>query len=1046
MADGEHVSSTTPLFGEEMHHYQAEPDSELLGKPKKDLFSVDDIVDLVGGAQDALDRHLAEASAPHEFTEFTEASFAPEPVTLPEPVHVTEPKPVSVPEVKEPEPEPEVETETAIPDSTSFSFVPDTPALIAEEPQVVAPKVEPESTKIEPEPQATAAPEPEPAAAPEPEPAAPKSDALPAAEPRKTAPAPAEAAVQPAVTEEPPAPASYVPSPSKAQPHPLMQFPTALGQKGDSPAPISPLSPLHSPDSLEELSLTESPNQPPTSGFAASLVSFSTEPPTTHSKDMPWVGEEGDSGPGLSKSKEDLLDPLAGPYLSLGKDPGPHNPCEDSGVSVSPEEKMISSDRSSAGPSPVNPKMKVPESHLASSNPTEPWDSPFLASQDNSKVSMDSFTKDTAPVSSSGYKPDLHDNQSDEDDDLMYEVKKNNNPFEGYSPLADSGYSHFGDSKSDSRASKMSESPTPDLVQYGQTGESQDTPPSFLDDGKTFETGKMAADSLMQSVNQFSSGLKDLKNDDDEDDDEQEEDSALPPSLPDILKSSPLNPDKMDSGSSEGSPEQSPILERRMMESPNPPINLSANNPFAFDAKVSLLKEMTEELEVKGKGKVEDDKGFDAFDLVKGAEETTPNKAKEEEPVKVEQKDWFSSHDSPKMTKAFEPLDLQSKKTPTEDSDSESPTADSLSPVLEAMAKNPAIFQVETEKMDQKMEMEEPELAEEVSEHEVSSEEFEFIERPPRGVIDEFLEALDTSKFASSKPPEIPMDEDDDLSFGQRDVAPFSAPPVTKVAPPPEVEEEAPSQSSYLLLTQASPQKSKAELEKLDIQQPAPQAPLIHSPVRKPEEAVAKKSVEEGTVLKMPNVNIRAVVDLLYWRDVKTTGVVFGAGLLLLLSLTVCSIVSVCSYIGLALLSVTICFRIYKGILQAIQKSDEGHPFKQYLDQEVALPEDMVHKYSDLALAKINKTIGELRRLFLVEDLVDSIKFAVLMWILTYVGSLFNGLTLIILALVGAFSCPIVYEKHQAQIDHYVALVNNQVKDVVGKIQAKVPGMKRKAE
>ncbi|XP_024153767.1 reticulon-4a isoform X7 [Oryzias melastigma] len=188
------------------------------------------------------------------------------------------------------------------------------------------------------------------------------------------------------------------------------------------------------------------------------------------------------------------------------------------------------------------------------------------------------------------------------------------------------------------------------------------------------------------------------------------------------------------------------------------------------------------------------------------------------------------------------------------------------------------------------------------------------------------------------------------------------------------------------------------------------------------------------------------VVDLLYWRDVKTTGVVFGAALLLLLSLTMCSIVSVCSYIGLALLSVTICFRIYKGILQAIQKSDEGHPFKQYLDQEVALSEDVVHKYSDAILSKLNKTIGELRRVFLVEDLVDSIKFAVLMWILTYVGALFNGLTLIILGLVGVFTCPIVYEKHQAQIDHYVGLVNNQIKDVVGKIQAKVPGMKRKAE
>ncbi|XP_041646032.1 reticulon-4-like isoform X2 [Cheilinus undulatus] len=867
------VSSTTPLFTEGVHHYEAEPDPEL-DQPKQDLFSVDDIVDLVGGAQDALERHIAEDSAPHEFTE--SAIAAPEePETIPEPVPAPEPEPVSVPEVIEPEPEPE--PESVIPDSTTTSFVPETP-LIVEEPEVVAPKAEPESTKIVPEPQA--APEPEPAL---------QSDALPAAEPRKAAPAPAEAAEQPAVKEEPSAPASYVPSPSKAQPHPLMQF------------------------------------------------------------------------------------------------------------------------------------------------PTEHWDSPFLASQDNSKVSMDTFSKDTAPIGSSRYESDLLGNQSDEDDDLMYEVKKNNNPFEGFSPLADSGYSHFGDSKSDSRASKMSESPTPDLVQYGQT-ESQDAPPSFLDEGKSFETGKMAADSLMQSVNQFSSGLKD-------DDEEEEEDSALPPSLPDILKSSPLNPDKIDSGSSEGSPEeQSPILERRMMESPNPPINLSANNPFAFDAKVSLLKEMTEEMEVRAadKAKVEDDKSFGAFDLVKEAEETTPTKVKEEVPVKIEQKDWFSSHDSPKMKEKFEPLDFQSKKTTAEDSDSESPTADSLSPVLEAMAKNPASFQVETQKKD--VTMEEPEVAEEVSEHEVSSEEFEFIERPPRGVIDEFLEALDTSKFASSKPSEIPMD-DDDLSFGQKNVAPVSA---SKAAP--KVEEESQSQSSYRLLTQASPQKSKAELEKLDIQQPPPQVPLIHSPVHKPEEGAAKKTTEGGKLLKMPNLSVRAVVDLLYWRDVKTTGVVFGASMLLLLSLMVCSIVSVCSYIGLALLSVTICFRIYKGILQAIQKSDEGHPFKQFLDQEVALSEDMVHKYSDIILAKLNKTISELRRLFLVEDLVDSIKFAVLMWILTYVGALFNGLTILILALIGAFSCPIIYEKHQTQIDHYLALVNNQVKDVVGKIQAKVPGMKRKTE
>lgn len=186
------VSSTTPLFSDEVHHYQAGPDSEL-DQPNQDLFSLDDIVDLVGGAEDALNRHIAEDSAPHEFTE-TPLAYPEEPVTLAEPVHVTEPEPVSVPEVKEPEPEPEVGT--AIPDSTSLPFVPDT-SSVAGEPKVVAPKAEPESTKIEPE--QPAAPEPEPAK---------ESDALPVAEPRKAAPAPAEVPERPAVTEEPPAPAS----------------------------------------------------------------------------------------------------------------------------------------------------------------------------------------------------------------------------------------------------------------------------------------------------------------------------------------------------------------------------------------------------------------------------------------------------------------------------------------------------------------------------------------------------------------------------------------------------------------------------------------------------------------------------------------------------------------------------------------------------------------------------------------------------------------------------------------------------------------------
>ncbi|XP_034531837.1 reticulon-1a isoform X2 [Notolabrus celidotus] len=187
-------------------------------------------------------------------------------------------------------------------------------------------------------------------------------------------------------------------------------------------------------------------------------------------------------------------------------------------------------------------------------------------------------------------------------------------------------------------------------------------------------------------------------------------------------------------------------------------------------------------------------------------------------------------------------------------------------------------------------------------------------------------------------------------------------------------------------------------------------------------------------------------IDLLYWRNVKQSGAVFSSVLLLLFSLTQFSVVSVGAYLALAALSATISFRIYKSVLQAVQKTDEGHPFKAYLEMEIALSQDQISKYADKILLYSNTCMKELRRLFLVQDLVDSLKFAVLMWLLTYVGALFNGLTLLILAVVSMFTMPVVYEKHQAQIDQYVGLIRTQVNSVVGKIQAKIPGAKRKEE
>uniref|UniRef100_A0A674G917 Reticulon n=1 Tax=Taeniopygia guttata TaxID=59729 RepID=A0A674G917_TAEGU len=187
-----------------------------------------------------------------------------------------------------------------------------------------------------------------------------------------------------------------------------------------------------------------------------------------------------------------------------------------------------------------------------------------------------------------------------------------------------------------------------------------------------------------------------------------------------------------------------------------------------------------------------------------------------------------------------------------------------------------------------------------------------------------------------------------------------------------------------------------------------------------------------------------ALQELLFWRDVRKSAVAFGASLVLLLSLATLSAVTVVAHVALALLSVTISLRVYKAVVQALQKSEEGHPFKTYLDLDVTLSPETFQAHAAVVAQHLNRGLQLLIRLFLVEDLVDSLELALTMWLMTYVGAVFNGITLLILADILAFTLPPLYEKYQVQINHYMGLIRQQTKDLMAKIQAKLPGLVKK--
>ncbi|XP_047119114.1 reticulon-4-like isoform X1 [Schistocerca piceifrons] len=238
-------------------------------------------------------------------------------------------------------------------------------------------------------------------------------------------------------------------------------------------------------------------------------------------------------------------------------------------------------------------------------------------------------------------------------------------------------------------------------------------------------------------------------------------------------------------------------------------------------------------------------------------------------------------------------------------------------------------------------------------------------------------------------------------------------------------------------LEEKSPVKTKPEVAPPTIKSEAKKTPpkVDDEPVIAP---FALASIGLDAWFKPDRLHPK-VVELIYWRDPKKSGIVFGSVLGILLSLTYVSLISVIAYLSLAILTGTISFRVYKTVLQAVQKTtSDGHPFKDILELDLTLPQEKVREMTDLAVAHLNAAACELRRLFLVEDLVDSIKFGVLLWCLTYVGAWFNGMTLIIIAFVALFTLPKVYETNKVQIDQNIDLVRSKIAEISSKIKATI--------
>ena len=177
-----------------------------------------------------------------------------------------------------------------------------------------------------------------------------------------------------------------------------------------------------------------------------------------------------------------------------------------------------------------------------------------------------------------------------------------------------------------------------------------------------------------------------------------------------------------------------------------------------------------------------------------------------------------------------------------------------------------------------------------------------------------------------------------------------------------------------------------------------------------------------------------------HWKKPIESGVFLAIGLTLITALTFFSIISVVAYSALGIIMASGLIRIYKASMKTLNKSTEtpmDHIWEKALNCNVKFSPEKMHKVVDSSHGNFNASLIYFKQVLLVEDKLATFKFAFFLYLLTYIGALFNGLTLITITYLSLFTVPLFYEKNKTKIDEHLGVVAGQVSSTISLVTNK---------
>merc|ERR1712129_5244 len=169
----------------------------------------------------------------------------------------------------------------------------------------------------------------------------------------------------------------------------------------------------------------------------------------------------------------------------------------------------------------------------------------------------------------------------------------------------------------------------------------------------------------------------------------------------------------------------------------------------------------------------------------------------------------------------------------------------------------------------------------------------------------------------------------------------------------------------------------------------------------------------------------------------KETAMVFVPTLAVMVAIGFYSIISVVSTSCLLMLLAVFLSKAYThvmvNLLSKLPADPSSDPLHKMYTVDLTIKAECVEIVIDSVVSGINTGLGQLRSLFLFDNLMESMKFGVAMYSVTYIGSVCNLLTIVIMAWITAFTFPRLYVDNQTVIDGLVEKMYEQLEQIKSK-------------